>query len=332
MLLTSVAVSALLTSCNLPVASAAPLVTLADAKAAVIHHWDINRQALRATSAAEAKRLIEQVEGGDALKIDEATIARDAAARGSVGNTAPAIPAATGVRVFVPRQSGYPAVFMSVRAEAQTDAAGAPTGKSVDVLEVFKRVSASAPWLNTGYAEVAAGLTSKLDITLDRDGYAALADGGPDPASLSTLYSGYISALLASHPDQASKRIVAGKLSDQFVSDLKKALAQAQGVVQTATFSASTHQEGIALKTGSGTFVLFDNLYDVTTTPASGGCVSGGQGSAVPGNFSSVTEHFLQNVGAIVAPGADSSVQLIAESDGPTAVDTKPCTSGGAVV
>jgi hypothetical protein len=320
-----------LAACSTPVTSGTPLVTLAMAQAAVTHHWDINRQALQATSSAEARRLIEQVESGDALKLDETVIAREAADRGANPSKPPAIPGATGVRVFVPRQSAYPALFMSVRTEHQTNASGNPTGQSHEVLELFKRQSASDTWHNTGYADVAPNSMSKIGISLDRDGYATFADGAPGGADLSALYTGYISALLGGHPDQADKRIAPGVLTDQFATNLQKALGQLPDVKSTAAFAASSRQDGIKLKTSSGgRFVLFDNVYDVTSTPVGGGCVTAGPGSSIPGSFSSVTEHFLQNVGAVVASGG--SVTIVAESDSSVGADTKPCTGGGAVV
>jgi len=149
------------------------------ARAAVTHHWDVNRQALRATSGAQAKRLIEQVESGDALKMDEAIIMQEADARAASGGTQAAIADSTDIRVFVPRQTSYPAVFLSIRTEAQTDQSGVPTGKSNQVLEFFRRTSAADARRNAGYADIAAGLANKLDIALDNAGYAAFADGAP---------------------------------------------------------------------------------------------------------------------------------------------------------
>jgi hypothetical protein len=126
--------------------------------------------------------------------------------------------------------------------------------------------------------------------------------------------------------------VLAGPLTDQFVTQLEQALAQTPTVKGVATFSASTRQDGIKLKTNAGgRFVLFENLYDVVTTPSGGGCVTAGPGSSVPGSYSSVTDHLLQNIGAVVAPGSDGSVSVIAESDSPVGVDTKPCPGGATV-
>ena len=329
----TVAGVAALAGCTAPSVGGSSVVSLAEARTAVVHHWDLNRQALRATSAPEAKRLIEQVESGDALKMDEAIIARDAATRGANPGIQPAIPGATGVRVYVPRQSAYPASFLSIRTEAQTDPSGAPTGKNVQVLELFRRASAADQWHNTGYAEVGTGLAGKLDFALDRDGYAAFATGSPSGADLTPLYTTYMGAMAAGKPAEAGKRIQAGPLTDQFISQLKQDLAAAAAVRSTVTFATSPGQQGIMLKTSDGgRFVLFDNLYDIASAPAGGGCVTAGPGSAVPGSFSSVTEHFLQNVGAVVAPGTDGAVTVVAESDSPVSTDTKPCTGGGSVV
>ena|ERR1700737_3511267 len=197
--------SVALGACSVVSVNATPLITPATARAAVTHHWDVNRQALRATSGAGAKRLIEQVESGDALKMDEAIIVQEADARAASGITLPAIADSTNIRVFVPHQTSYPAVFLSIRSEAQTDPSGVPTGKSNEVLELFRRTSVSDAWRNTGYADIAAGLANKLGIALDKDGYAAFADGAPGGSELSTLYTGYVGALLGGHPDQASK-------------------------------------------------------------------------------------------------------------------------------
>jgi hypothetical protein len=301
------------------------------AQAAVTHHWDLNRQALRATSGAEAKRLIEEVESGDALKMDEAVIIQEADARAASGSTQPAIADSTDIRVFVPHQTSYPAVFLSIRTEAQTDPSGVPTGKSNQVLELFRRTSASDAWRNTGYADIAAGLANKLDIPVNKGGYAAFADGAPGGSELSTLYTGYVSALLGGHPDQASKRVLAGPLTDQFVTQLQQALTQTATAKQAATFLASSQQDGINLKTtAGGRFVLFDNLYDVVTTP-SGGCPTAAPGSSAPGSYSSITDHFLQNVGALVAPGSAGSVSVIAEFDSSVGMETKPCTGGATI-
>ena len=319
-------------ACTVASVTATSLVTPAAARAAVTHHWDVNRQALRATSGAQAKRLIEQVESGDALKMDEAIIMQQADARAASGGTQTAIADSTDIRVFVPRQTSYPAVFLSIRTEAQTDPSGVPTGKSNQVLELFRRTSAADAWRNAGYADIAVGLANKLDIALDKDGYAAFADGAPGGSELSTLYTGYVGALLGGHPDPAGKRVLAGPLTDQFVTQLEQALAQTPTVKGVATFSASTRQDGIKLKTNAGgRFVLFENLYDVVTTPSGGGCVTAGPGSSVPGSYSSVTDHLLQNIGAVVAPGSDGSVSVIAESDSPVGVDTKPCPGGATV-
>jgi hypothetical protein len=121
--------------------------------------------------------------------------------------------------------------------------------------------------------------------------------------------------------------VLAGPLTDQFVTQLQQDLAQTPTVNGVATFSASSRQDGIKLKTkAGGRFVLFDNLYDVLTTPTGGGCVTAGPGSSTPGTYSSVTDHFLQNVGALVASGSGGALTVIAESDNPVGVDTKPCT------
>ena len=319
--------------CGLPSVIPGPLVTPDAAVAAVTHHWDINRQALRATSAARAKQLIEQVESGDALRMDEAVITREADARGTGGAPRPAIPGATGVRVFVPRQTTYPVVFLSVRNQAQSDPSGAPTGKSVQVLEVFRRASAAEAWRNTGYAEIAPGLEAKLDIAVDREGYATFADGAPGGHDLSVIYTTYMAALLSGHPAPADKRVLAGPLTDQFVAQLQHALAQLPGVKGVASFSASSSQTGLMLKSNAGgRFVIFDNQYDLATTPLTGGCITAGPGSGAPGSYASVTQHLLQNVGALVAPGAAGSVAIVAESDSAVGVDTRPCASGGTPV
>jgi len=207
-------------ACTVASVTATSLVTPAAARAAVTHHWDVNRQALRATSGAQAKRLIEQVESGDALKMDETIIMQQADARAASGGTQTAIADSTDIRVFVPRQTSYPAVFLSIRTEAQTDPSGVPTGKSNQVLELFRRTSAADAWRNVGYADIAVGLANKLDIALDKDGYAAFADGAPGGSELSTLYTGYVGALLGGHPDPAGKRVLAGPLTDQFVTQL----------------------------------------------------------------------------------------------------------------
>ncbi|MHB8507180.1 MAG: hypothetical protein ACYDGR_00835 [Candidatus Dormibacteria bacterium] len=315
-------------------APAAPtqLVTLAAARTAVTHHWDVNRQALRATSAVRARTLIEEVESGDALKMDEATIAQEADARAAGQAAPPAIADATGVGVFVPRQVSYPAVFLSIRTQAETDAAGVPTGKTSQVLELFRRKSATDSWKNSAYADVAAGLANKLDIALDKEGYAAFAVGAPGGSELSTSYTRYLAALLAGHPEQADKRVLAGPLTDQFVTQLQQGLARTPTLNRKASFSASTQQEGIKLQTSAGgRFVLFDNLYDVVTTPAGGSCLNAGRNSSAQGSFSSVTDHFLQNVGAVVAAGSDGSLSVIAESDNPVGVDTIQCAGGPTV-
>ena len=324
--------------CGLPSVIPVPLVTPDAAVAAVTHHWDINRQALRATSAARAKQLIEQVESGDALRMDEAVIAREAEARGTGGAPQPAIPGATGIRVFVPRQAAYPVVFLSVRNQAQSnpsgaDPSGAPTGKSVKVLEVFRRTSGSDAWHNTGYAEIGAGLEAKLDIAVDREGYATFADGAPGGYDLSVIYTSYMTALLSGHPAAADKRVAAGPLTDQFAAQLQHALAQLPGVKGVASFSASSSQTGLKLKSNAGgRFVIFDNQYDLATTPLTGGCITAGPGSGAPGSYASVTQHLLQNVGALVSPGAAGSVAIVAESDSAVGVDTKPCAGGGTPV
>jgi hypothetical protein len=313
--------------CTVTAVTAKPLVTPASARAVVTHHWDVNRQALRATSSAQAKRLIEQVESGDALKLDETVILQEADARAASGSTQPAIADSTDIRVFVPRQTSYPAAFLSIRTQVQTSPSGVPAGKTAQVLEIFRRVSASDAWRNTGYAEIAPGLANKLDVALDKDGYAAFASGSPGESDLSTLYTGYVGALLGGHPDQASKRVLAGPLTDQFVTQLQQTLTQTSTVKGVARFSASNRQDGIRLKTtAGGRFVLFDNFYDVVTTSSGGGCVTAGPGSGAPGSYSSVTDHFLQDVGAVVAPGPDGPLSVIAESDSPVGVDTMPCT------
>jgi hypothetical protein len=322
----------MLDACTVVGVGHGPVLTPAAARAAVIHHWDINRQALRATSAGRARRLIEEVEKGDALRMDEAIIAREADARGADPAPAPPIADASDVRVFVPRQDTYPASFLSIRTQEQATPRGVLTGKKIQVLEIFRRESSGDNWRNTGYAAVGDGLLGKLDISLDRDGYAAFATGSPGGGELSVMYTDYLTELVAGKPVPTGHRIQPGPLTDQFATQLQHALASTPSVTGTVTFSPSKRQEGIKLKlSDGGSFVIFANLYDLVTSPSGGGCVTAGPGSATPGSFSSVTDHFLQNVGAVVAPGAAGPVSVIAESDSPFATDSKPCASGTTV-
>jgi len=314
-----------LAGCTAGLSNAAPLVTTADARTAVLHHWDVNRRALRATSGAEARRLIEQVEGGDALRLDEDVIVREADTRGTTHARPPTIPDSTAIRVFVPRQATYPATFVSVRTQVVSDPTGIPTDKTADVLELFQRASRGDAWRNVGYADIAAGLGARLDLTLDRDGYAAFAQGNPGESELSSLYTTYMTAMLTGHPERAGGRIAAGLLTDQFAKQVQRGLASTS-VKRAASFAASRRQDGIKLRTaGGGMFVLFSNRYDVVTTPLGGGCITAGPGSAVPGSYKSVVDHFLQNLGAVVGAGSQGSVTIIAESDSVVSVDSKPC-------
>ena len=315
-----------LVGCSAVTSNTAQLVTPAAARAAVVHHWDLNRRALRANSASEARRLIEEVEGGDALRMDEDVIVREAEARAATHSTPPPIPDAGAIRVFVPRQSGYPAVFISVRKQLASNPDGAATDKTTEVLELFRRASPGATWRNVGYAEIAPGLSARLDLAIDRDGYAAFAQGEPGGSQLSNLYTTYMTAALIGHPEQASPRIAAGPLTDQFATQIQRGLAAVPSVRRLASFANSQHQEGIKLRMADGgTFVLFNNTYQVVTTPVAGGCISAGPGSTVPGSYKSVTDHFLQDLAAIVGAGSQGPVSLIAESDSVVSVDTKAC-------
>ena len=319
-------------SCSKAAVATLPLVTLAEARAAVTRHWDVNREALRASSAAQAKQLIEEVESGDALRMDEETIMQQAGTRAARSASPPAIPDSTGVRVYVPRQASYPAVFLSIRTQVEPDPAGGTATRTSQVLEFFRRTSAADSWHNAGYADVGTDLAPRLNIALDKDGYAAFADGTPGGGQLSSLYTAYISALLGGHPGEANKQIQAGPLTDQFVATLQKELAAIPALKRVATFTASDRQDGIKLRTSDGgRFVLFDNNYDILTTPSSGVCITAGPGSSNPGSFASATDHYLQNVGSIVAPGADGAVSVVAESDNSVSLDTKPCTGGATI-
>lgn len=321
-----------LAGCTTPSTSTAPVVSLAVARAAVARHWDLNRQALRASSGAEARRLIREVEGGDALRMDEAVIVREADARSADHSSPPTIPDAANVRVFVPRQFNYPASFISIRTQALTNAAGALTGKTDEVLEYFQQAATGASWRNVAYSDIAPGMADNLEIAVDADGFAAFADGPPGSSQLSSLYSEYFQAVLAGRPGQASKRVAPGALTDQFARDLKTSLGKIPNLKRSVTFTAASHQEGIKLKTRTGgRFILFSNLYDVLTTSADGGCVTAGPGSTIPGAHASVTDHYLQDVAALVSPGAEGTVAVVAEADSAVSVDSRPC-SGGATI
>ncbi|MFN2463547.1 MAG: hypothetical protein ABR573_06560 [Candidatus Dormibacteria bacterium] len=315
-----------------PVRASGMLITPAAAVQVVRHHWDVNRAALKATSGPQARRLIEQVESGDALKIDEESIADEADTRAESQTAAPDIPDAQDVRAFVPRQSSYPAVFVSLRTQASTDRSGQASGKSDRVLELFRRDGAAAAWHNTAYAILAPELVDQLRFAVDRAGYAQFADGLPGGDQLSRLYSEYMTQALAGHTPSGS-RVTPGPLSDQLATTLSRALALSPDVKRVLTFAPSPQQGGIKLRTADGgRFVLFEGMYDVLSRSASGGCITvTPKRGAESGPFTEVRDEFLQDIGALVAPGTDGAITIVAEFDGPVKRVSKPCAGGSTI-
>ncbi len=283
-----------------------------------------------ATSVAAAQpsttQALSKVEAGPAFAIDNAALV---ALKTAGQPAAPGLGAPTGVQVFVPRQSSYPATFLAVAHYGTFSLTG-----------LFERTGRGVPWKGIAYAASAAPPAAGSLPTPDSSGYvpAGSLKGLAYPAD---QMAKFLCPFLQNPSDRSNPITDSGGTLTQ--------LAQASvgpGFVvvgdQSRLTCASTQRSVplVSLAVGSGTLIETTLRYTTTATAGSGPpikVISGNPASPPPhgrflndylkpGRYGSVTQNSLVMVFMVVPTTSNKSSGITAIS---TASGTTTATGKG---
>ena len=202
-----------------------------------------NNRAARVLSVADQNK----DEQGSAAQIDKTVFTIDSDA---------GFPSLTGSKFYplaeepvvsaVPRHSGYPAQFATII--KFRDAAGTPkaerTCAGTEVLQVFEKNSASAPWRLALEPDITPGAVTTFSS--ESDGFATPVRQGNLELPLSAVQSDVVAALNTyaangTYIDGFSKVDFAAGSKCWAIDDLQADVARAKAAQDAATFSAKTY-------------------------------------------------------------------------------------------
>jgi hypothetical protein len=184
----------LVVACSLPGASksAADVITPSQASQVVANYWTQNEKANIAGDPA----LLEPIESGPALTMDQALAARNAKLNRHLVEARPL----RKVTVYVPHQSRYPAEFAARIDTVNATPNGKVTTQPFTFFNLFEKASAGQGWKSTFF--VSPGPTETVTIAIGGDGYATQVpmsgtEQAVAPGRMGQLVADYLNAATA---------------------------------------------------------------------------------------------------------------------------------------
>src|SRR5438445_512443 len=167
------------------------LITPSQATGVVKTFWSLNNKALQSSDP----NVWTQLEGGLQEQYDEANTAARVATKTPSLQPSPI----SNIRVYVSRQTSYPAFFTASLTSVTHDAAGRNTGTpDIGILD-FSKPSSSARW--TLINSVSLGTNPLLQFQHDSDGYVVAPDkvGAPavKAANVSSAWADFMNGVIA---------------------------------------------------------------------------------------------------------------------------------------
>lgn len=304
-----------------PAATPVPhLVTPAAAQGVVTAYLAANSKAVQALS----KPAEDAVESGVLRETDDAAF--DAAHGQGLTSDQP-VTAQGDVKVFVPAQTAYPALFLAEA--ALRSGSSAPQQQYL----LFVQEAAGAPWTAEFGATIAAN-TTPLTPAADPLGYASLlplSDAAPlaqSPAATLAVYASYLE-----EGNATSTTLQPGPFTDAAVRDLVSSRSTT-GLQFAGQWSAQPPLAAFRLADGSA--LVLGAVQGVETAHRASGPVVQDQGRQswggllAPGAYGSVhLRTLIQTVMVAPAKGAKTAPSVVAGFSATVSIDGSPCPPGG---
>ena len=298
-----------------PAPTVPPLVTPDEASTVVSRWIDDRNQAMTKRDTT----LIAAIDGSPSLE-EDLRLARSASPPTGLN--------ATTVIVYVPRQSAYPAQFLSLATLT------GPGNPPIYYFMMFTQQDATAPWHQVLRSMLEIN-TPPPAIAVDADGYASLVSDAQTrnlvqaPASLSKEMVAYARKAIDSPTPPATSVFASGQYVEGWAQQLYGSSHVNTGACQCPaklTFASNDGPVSAYRETGGGAFVLFQLSMSGTQTPVRGYLnigSSGDYGGALAhGIYRSITFHTLAVRGATIAPIVSGApVDIVANSESITSAE-----------
>lgn len=300
-----------------------PILLPADARAIV---EELNAGSDKANATID-ENLQNSIETSPARDIDDAFFKRlRALGRTTASGAARQL---AEVKVYVPKQTTYPARFMAYVQLSLVDNPGEPPTSR---LRLYEKEAADEPWKLAMYITVPPEFPAP-EVPLDADGFAQMVndeqDGSfkLDPSRVPEEFSNYLSGYAAG---TESSIFSPGRFTSELSESYKAAVDKDAGAQITTSVSTTPGDREVqAFKTADGGALALFSTDVVTSYAAAPGRslspTSGSEGLLPPGTYDTIERTVTHMVAAVVPPAtSERMVQIVGSTSGVTAFEHSP--------
>ncbi len=296
-----------------------PVLLPADAAAIVA---DLNAGSDKANETIDAQ-LQNAIETSPARDIDDANFKRlKALGRTTASSASPRT--LQDVKVYVPRQTTYPARFMAHVKLIRAD------NPATTRLRLYEKEAADEPWKLAMYITVPAEFAAP-DVPVDADGFAQLVEGPEglklDPSKVSEELANYLSGY-ATGTD--SSIFAPGRHTSELSQSYKDSNQEnAQATITSSTAVEPGELPVQAFKTADGGALALFSQNVITRYAAAPGKslspISGSEGLLPAGTYNTIDRTVANMVAAVIPPaGSETLVQVVGVTGGTVSIEHSP--------